>query len=157
MSNFIKGNDLMLFDASGHSFAFATSHSLSVNAETSDISTKDHGFYGATDVTNLTWEITSDCLYTEEDFDKIFDMMIARNAVDLYFGVKAADELDKDGLTTAGGNYAGKDSIVAWNKGETVYKGKGIITSLQANANTGENATYSVTISGQGALSKATA
>ena len=41
MSNqIIKGRDLMLFNASGNSFAYATSHSLNINAETGDISSK---------------------------------------------------------------------------------------------------------------------
>ena len=36
------------------------------------------------------------------------------------------------------------------------YQGKALITSLVANANNGENATYSITLTGVGAISKTT-
>ena len=46
----IKGRDLMLFDNDGHSYAYATNHTLTITAETVDISSKDHGIRGASEV-----------------------------------------------------------------------------------------------------------
>ena len=65
----IKGNNLMLFDQNGHSIAYATNHSLTLSGDTQDISSKDHGVWGATSVLKVNWEITSENLYTTEDFD----------------------------------------------------------------------------------------
>ena len=42
----IKGRDLMLFDNDGHSYAYATNHTLTITAETIDVSSKDHGVWG---------------------------------------------------------------------------------------------------------------
>lgn len=49
----IKGRDLMLFDNDGHSYAYATNHTLTITAETVDISSKDHGIWGASEVANI--------------------------------------------------------------------------------------------------------
>ena len=65
----IKGRDLMLFDNSGHSFAFATNHTFTINAETAEISSKDHGIWGGSEVTKFTWEITTENLYTPTNYD----------------------------------------------------------------------------------------
>ena len=69
MANFtskslIQGNQLMLFNTSGHSYAYATSHNLSVQGETQDISSKDHGIWGASAVSRYSWSISSDNLAT---------------------------------------------------------------------------------------------
>lgn len=56
----IKGRDLMLFDNDGHSYAYATNHTLTITAETVDISSKDHGIWGASEVSKYSWEITSE-------------------------------------------------------------------------------------------------
>ena len=46
----IKGDDLMLFIPDGSngykSIAYATSHTLTMSAETTDVNTKDHGEWG---------------------------------------------------------------------------------------------------------------
>ena len=72
----IKGRDLMLFDDKGKSFAYATNHTLTMTAETSDISSKDHGIWSATEVSKYTWEITSENLFTENAYANMFDAMI---------------------------------------------------------------------------------
>lgn len=84
----IKGDDLMLFVESGNAFksiAYATSHTLTLTAETQDINSKDHGLYGATSVNKISWEIQSENLFTTEDYDMLFDMMIAREPINVYF------------------------------------------------------------------------
>lgn len=143
----IKGNELMLFDGEGKSYAYATNHTLTLNTETSDTSSKDHGIWGAIEVTKFTWEITSENLYTEEDFDKIFDKWVAGEKVTCRFGIKK--ELDNT-KTVVDGDYPN------WSNGTTFYEGDAFITSLSANANNGENATYSLTLSGIGKFVKKT-
>lgn len=146
MANIIKGDDLMLFDADGHSLAFATSHSLSINGDAVDVTSKDHGIWGGNEVNKITWEITSDNLYTEDSFNELFDKMIAREKITVFFGLKAENDPDK---TVADGDYD------YWSKKATgSYTGSVLITSLVANANTGENSTFSVTLTGAGKITR---
>lgn len=145
----VKGDDLMLFDAQGHSLAYATSHVLTINGETADTSSKDHGIYGASEVNKITWEITSDNLYTDDAYNDMYDAMIAREAITVFFGHKSENDPDK---TVADGDYE------YWTKTATgAYTGKAFITSLVANANTGENATFNITLTGSGKLARVTA
>lgn len=146
MANIIKGDDLMLFNEQGKSLAFATNHTLSISADAVDTSSKDHGVWGANEVNKITWEITSENLYTEDSYDELLEKMLQRKAITVYFGTKAQNDPDK---TVADGDYD------AWT-GAKGYTGKVLITSLTANANSGENATYSATFTGTGKLSKVT-
>lgn len=142
----IKGDDLMLFDALGKSLAVSTSHVLTISADAVDTTSKDHGVYGASEVNKITWEITSENLYTIEAYDDLFDKMLAREAVTVYFGTKKENDPEK---TVADGDYP------YWT-GASGRTGKAFITSLTANANTGENATFSVTLTGTGKITKVT-
>lgn len=144
----IKGDELMLFDANNKALAWATSHTLTITGNTVDISTKDHGFWGASEVGNLTWEITSENLYCDDNYDELFDIMVAKEPVTVAFA--KVSNYDENGLTSVGG------TVSAWTPDTTNYRsGKAVITSLTVNANTGENATYSVTFTGAGPLVKA--
>ena len=144
MANIIKGDDLMLFDEQGKSLAFATAHTLSISADAVDTSSKDHGVWGANEVNKITWEITSENLYTEDSYDALMTKMLNREAITVYFGTKKENDANK---TVADGDYTN------WT-GAKGYTGKAFITSLTANANTGENATYSATFTGTGKLTK---
>jgi hypothetical protein len=73
--------------------------------------------------------------------------MLAKTPIDIVFA--KASNYDANGLTTVGGD------VSTWTKG-LGYKGKAVITSLTANANTGENATFSATFTGCGPLAKET-
>lgn len=137
----VKGGRLMLFIDS-KSVAYATSHTLSVSAETTDTSSKDHGKWGATEVNRCTWEITSENIYTHKSYDALYDKMIAGEKVTVIWGEKAED--DSAG-TVADGDFANWTPAAAG-----YYTGSVLITSLQANANNGENATFSVTLTGVG-------
>lgn len=118
----------------------------------------------------MSWEITSENLYTTEEYDALFSAMMGRKAIVVYFGTK------KDGGTSTVAN----DDFGAWtldpstniakgdgkhaasynSTGVTLsgathgYKGSAFITSLSVNANTGENATFSLTLTGNGKLDK---
>lgn len=145
----IKGNDLMLFDAQGKSIAYATSHTLSISGETTDVTSKDHGIYGGNEVNKINWEITSENLYTTTEFDNLFTQMIARTAIDVYWGVKTENDPTK---SVVDGDY--DNWSISTISGGGAYKGKAFITSLTANANNGENATFNVTLTGTGKIAK---
>ena len=161
----IKGDDLMLFNGTtGKSYAYATAHTLTITADTADTSSKDHGVWTGNEVAKISWEITSENLYTSEGFDSLFGDMINRKPIDVIFGLKQKGEADK---TVADGDYAnwtpeykadatGKPTAPETDTtNSNMYMGKAYITSLTANANTAENATYSVTLTGTGSIKHA--
>ena len=143
----VKGDELMVFDASGHSIAYATNHTLTLSGDATDISSKDHGAWGAKAVNKINWEITTENLYTDDAFDTLMTSMTARTAVTVFFGHH----------TSVSGTPADGD-IAYWTgmDGQT-YTGKAYITSLTVNANNGENATFSATFTGVGSFTKTTA
>ena len=149
-NNIIKGRDLMLFNNDGHSYAYATNHTFTMTAETSDISSKDHGVWGASEVSRYTWEITSENLYTAEDYDALFTTMTSGLPIIVRFGLKNTP--NDPSITPADGNTA----LPYWTSQDSFYQGKAIVTSLVANANNGENATYSITLTGVGSIKKTT-
>ena len=164
----IKGDDLMLFNGeTGKSYAFATSHTLTITADTADTSSKDHGVWTGNEVAKISWEITSENLYTTDGFDSLFDKMINREAIPVAFGLKQKGRADS---TVADGDYSnwtpdygatvpesGNPEAPSTDKAtKDMYMGSAYITSLTANANTGENATYSVTLTGTGSIKRAT-
>lgn len=142
--NIVKGDELMLFK-DGKSLAYATSHTLSITGNTIEISSKDSGYFGASEIGNITWEITSENLYTDSEFDNLFTAMVAKTPITVTFG--HADNYNANGLGDSSTNWIPDTSV-----GAKYYQGPAIITSLQANANTGENSTYSITLTGNGAL-----
>ena len=143
----LKGDELMLF-YDGNAFAWATSHTLTITGNTVDIATKDHGFWGASEVGKLTWEITTENLYSDDDYDTLFNLMLAKEPITVAFA--KVSNYDANGLAEVGGDVA------AWEADDTEYRsGLAVITSLTVNANTGENATYSATFTGSGPLTKA--
>lgn len=139
----------MLF-YNGKSLAFATNHQLSLSGNTLETSSKDHGEWTSKMIGKLSWSITSDNLFTEEDFTTMTDLWIGRTAIDVVFTVKGNEGVfNEDGTTVPTGGWT--------PKGNTGYKGKVVITGITANAQDGENATYNITLEGVGALSKYTA
>lgn len=145
MSNIIKGDDLMLFDPQGHSIAFATSHTLNITADETNVNSKDHGKWGATEISKINWEITSENLYTSAAYNSLFDKMVARGKVQVYFGLKH----ETGQGTVVDGDYP------YWTKATSgYYKGQAYITSLTTNANSGENSTFSITLKGSGKLER---
>ena len=144
MEKIIKGDELMLFNDE-KSIAYATSHTLTINGNTIDISSKDHGFGGASEIGNITWEITSENLFTDKYYTLLFDAMLNKTQLTVALGF--ASDWDVNGLT-------GNNTQYDLDKTSNYYSGKVYVTSLTANANTGENATMSITLTGCGALVK---
>lgn len=144
MGNIIKGDELMVFKG-GSALAYATSHTLTITGNTIDIASKDNGYWGSSDIGNITWEMSTENLYTDSDYDALFTAMVNKTPVTLVFA--KAGNYDVNGLASEGG------SVQAWTS-TGGYTGSAVITSLTVNANTGENATYSATFTGKGAITK---
>lgn len=143
-NNIIEGSDLMLF-LGGKSIAFATSHKLSISAETTETSSKDNGgSWKSSKVKKLSWTASSDNLYSEDGYEALVTQMVAKTEIQAVFAPKSetADEVPTTGWTPTAA---------------TGYTGKVIITSIEANAPDGDNATFSVSFEGVGALTKVTA
>lgn len=156
MANIIKGSDLMLFvkqsNGTVHSLAFATSHQFSISANTAEISTKDHGFWSAKEITGISWNITTDNLYTVSTFNELYDYMVERNPIEVYFTLKTEAEIAGTPATV---NLPG-DNATSWNPSTTEdgFYGRVYITSLSATAASGDNATFSATFDGAGKIVK---
>lgn len=158
MNTIIKGDELMIFDANGESIALATSHTLSISANSSEINCKDGGIWTSSTVNQISWSITTENLYSLDEYNTLFDMLTARTPVVVYFGKKSqtgTGDVDADGATPTGGDAS---SQKVWTKSATgCYTGSAVITSLDVNANSGDNATFSATFQGVGSLTRQTA
>lgn len=141
----VKGGDMMLF-LGGKSIAYATSHSLEITGETTDTSNKDEGGgdWSSQEVNILSWSASSENLYSEDgagdNFDDLFDLMIAKTPIDAVFAKKSETVTD---VPAAG-----------WTSKKPTYEGKVVITSLSLNAPNGEYASYTAQFQGVGALTK---
>lgn len=165
-----KGNDLMVF-VEGKSIAFATSHQLSLSLETETVQTKDSGYDGAELPKNVSWEITSDNLYIDGEYDNLVKMMLTRKPVKVVWGHAVSASVSGSTIT-ANENYTPEfgftdeikgtmssepetnDSSIAWtvDKKVTYYMGTAYVTSLTASASAGDNSTFSLTLKGSGSI-----
>jgi len=76
MANVINGSDLMLF-INGKSLAFATSHKLSISADTTETSSKDSsGSWTTKKVKKLSWTASTENLYSEDGAGDNFDDLV---------------------------------------------------------------------------------
>lgn len=156
MADYVHGNNLMLF-LDGDALAFATSHTFSMNQQTSEISTKDHGEAAAVLGNGYTWEVTTENLYTTANAETIRDAVANRTLVSVVFG--SPRNYSAKGLASAQAEGADTTGLpTEWEApGSGFAMGSGLITSFTVNANAGENATYSATITGSGALTNISA
>ena len=130
----------------GEPTALATSHSISITAETSEAASKDDGAWGAATVTMFSWEGSTEALVSMDEnansFDAMYDAMMTREPVDIVSG-RPSNATD-DGVPEEG-----------WTAPTTnLYKGKALITSLQRNDPNGDNSTMTVTFTGVGKLER---
>ncbi len=150
MAQMERGDDIMLFDDKGKSLAFGKSHTLTIGVETQEVSTKDHGIYGSKKATKVTWSISAEHMYSEGAYDTLFDKMVALEPITVYFGKKKS-EGDK--------TVADDPTLTAWTANNptqsTLRTGQVIITKLDLQSQSGDNATFSVTFEGVGKISKA--
>lgn len=132
----------MLF-YNGKSLAYATSHKLSLSGNAIEVSSKDSAEWTDKIIGKLSWNITSENLFTETDYTSMVELWMARQPIDVIFSVK-----DPAATTIPEGGWIPKAA--------SGFKGKVVITQIEANASDNENATYSITLEGTGSLSKVT-
>lgn len=141
----LDGKDFMIF-VGGKATALATSHKLTINAETSDAASKDDGMWDESVVSKMSWEASTEALVaadaTAESFDAMFDLMLKKSPVTLVMGV--AGNISNDGLPEEGWSIPTKN----------YYTGSAIITSLDRNDAKGGNATFSAAFKGVGKIEK---
>ena len=149
----IKGKKLMLFLEDGSEYisvGYATNHTLSTSASTISVSHKDLEDAGAgkwddQDVDTFTWSITTENFYANDaegiTFADLYSYYAAGTTLNVKFGVAANST---SGVPTGG-----------WQAPTTgdVLSGKVIITSIDMNAPVDDNASFSITFTGKGALS----
>lgn len=155
----VKGGDLMLFvdktvgdTTKKVSIGYATSHSLSISADTKETSTKDSGGkWQTSEVGIISWTASSENLYATDakgaGYSDLFDAMVTRKEIDAIFALEGnSSDLEagkKDDNAPAGG----------WTpKANSGYQGKVFITSIELNAPNGEEASYTVQFQGTGEL-----
>lgn len=140
----LNGKDFMIF-VGGKATALATSHKLTLNAETSDAASKDDGMWDESVVTKMSWEASTEALVSAEEgvesFDALFDMYVAGEPVTLVMGIPT--NLTNDGVPEAG-----------WTAPTSGYTGSALITSLDRTDSKGSNSTFSASFKGVGKLSK---
>ena len=109
--------------------AHATSCSLSVNSEVRDATTKDSGGWSAALGGLRSWEMSGDAFVdiaaTDASMADCFDFIVA-----------------------------GASTTVIFTIDSQTYTGSAFVTSVSADAGVEENATYSISLTGTGSLSK---
>ena len=143
----LNGKDFMVF-VNGNATALATSHKLTLNAETSDAASKDDGMWDESVITKMSWEASTEALVSAdadvESYDALYDMFIAGEEVTLVCGIPT--NITNDGVPEEG-----------WTAPSTkYYTGKALITTLDRNDAKGSNSTMSVSFKGVGKLEKKT-
>lgn len=139
----VKGKDLMIFKKDGAAYkdlAAATNHTLSISMSPMESSSKDSGKWGDSEAGRMEWEAGTENLYVANEFDTLFEAMVAGEKIEV------ALEVAKNASSDTGKPDGG------WIIGPGGYEGKALITALNANAQNGENATYSATFKGCGPL-----
>lgn len=143
----IKGSTVMVFmddGTSAKSIAYATNHTLTIGTNSSEISTKDNAnsIWTQSVVQSLNWSLTTENLYSVDgegnSFEDLFDAMTSRTPVTVKFGISATP----GGAVPTGG----------WLPGTAIKTGQAVITDLTMNAPVDDNASFTATFTGVGAL-----
>lgn len=149
----LKGKDFMVF-VGGKAIALATSHTLSLNAETSDTSSKDDGMWAESEITGMSWQASSESIgaVTEDaavdlSYEELFDMMLAGKPVDVICGLPKTTS--NDGVPEGGWLVPDGTSPSLVH-----YKGKALITSVELTGANKDNTSISATFTGVGKLEK---
>lgn len=139
MSKKIKGQELMLF-VNGKSIAYATNHTLNLSAELADVSNKDEGSgdWKVQEVKQMSWEATTENLYSVDGYDSLFTLMTAKTPITAVFAPKTESDIN----VPSGGTWTASSG----------YTGQVIINSISVNAQVGDYATFTVNFTGVGAL-----
>jgi len=151
----LEGHDVMLFDEQGHSFAFGTNSSLSIETAMNSVSDKDSGAYGTQEPGEITWSVTSDHTLSLDEYYRFFEAQQNSTKMKIWYGLRSGY---KDGTS----NY---DPTSEVNNGTDSYRmidtysyaltGYVFVQSLNQTASNGDKANYTVNFTGTGTLAKA--
>ena len=141
----LNGKDFMVF-VNDEATALATSHKLTLNAETSDAASKDDGMWDESIVTKMSWEASTEALVSADadvnSYDTLYDLFIAGKPVTRICGIPG--NLTNDGVPTEG-----------WQAPSTkYYTGQALITSIDRSDAKGSNSSMTVSFKGVGKLEK---
>ena len=149
----LKGKDLMIF-ANSKAIALATSHTLSLTAETSDTSSKDNGMWSESEITGMAWTASSESIgaatesqTTDVSYEELLDLCLAAKPIDVVLGIPK--NASNDGVPEDGWTVPDNASL-----SQTHYKGKALITSVELNAPNKENTSITAQFQGVGKLEK---
>lgn len=149
----IKGSSIMLFvknNGVNKAIAYATNHTLEISSELTNTSNKDQGGgdWSSQEVGQLSWTVSSENFYaldsSQNTYNDLFDLMIAKQPIDVMFASKAETTIN-DVVNTSTGY---------WTPAVPKYTGKALINTLNLNAPNGDYATFTVNLTGAGALTK---
>lgn len=132
----VKLGDNLMVSINGTIIGGATSHTLSISPEYTDIACKDAGLYGWKKLNKIGWEVSVDALFTLDGFEDYLDKVANDTEVTLIFGMS---DWQESGLT---------DTKESWTISDGIVSGKAKISSLTLNAASGDTATYSATFTG---------
>lgn len=135
----------MVFKKTGDAYvslAHASNHTLNLSRNELDVSDKDSGEFGDTELGQISWDIQSENTVVMEDYESLLDAFLAGDELDLVFGLKKEE--------------AKEAPAKGWTPAEGGYEGKAVITSITATAPYADKATYNVTFKGKGPLTKRT-
>ena len=144
-ADIVKGSKLMVFLAD-KVIGFGTSDSLNLTTNTTEVSTKSHGTFPSVVPQNVTWEVSSENLYSDEGEATYMDLMLKMTPVHIKFAKASNYNNDYEP------GIVGTTESKTWTVGDVITEGDAIITSFSINAPSGDNATMSVTFTGIGAL-----
>lgn len=140
-TDLILGEALMIYVTEGEQdkpVAYATSHTLTVNGETIDTSSKMSGNWQDFLVGQLNWQITSEALVSKTSghlsYNSLLALMVQRKGIPIKIGTPT------------------NSPEFALDAAKPVVSGSVVITSLEQTAARGEVCTSSCTLQGKGAL-----
>ena len=153
----VKGKKLMVWvETSSNvykSIGYATNHTLSTSASQIDVSHKDladagSGSWVDQDIDQLSWSITTENFYANSaegvTFADLWTLYAAGTTLKVKFGV-AADSAS--GVPTSGWSVPASGFVLS---------GSAVISSIDINAPVDDNASFSITFTGKGALTGTT-
>lgn len=121
--------------------AMATSLSVEISADATDISSKDSGRWASSLLGKISWTASASNLFTVADYSKLIDVMVANTPIEIVFATVKNYDTVTSGTTV-------------WESNDDMYHGKVIVNSISLSANNGEVASYDVSFTGVGALQK---
>ena len=142
----IAGKDIMIFfkfDGTARALALASNHTLDLQADTTETSSKDSGSWADSEVSKLRWTASSENFIEglEGDYAALVEAWRTKAVVDIVTAVPtniSESPVPEGGWlppTTGGG-----------------YTGKALISSVTLNAPSEGNATMSISLTGKGEL-----